>query len=314
MTLWTNVLKRMKLIKEMKQQSGSILVITAMMLPFMLGCLGFAYDFGNLYIHKARLQNIADAAALAGGRAYLESRKKQDGRDTYDRMPSEGGGRPPVTYEASGKMYVGDDGEGDESNDLHPGSNHKDADKAADEYIKKNVVNLGTNIKSDQYSHYALQSIGGGNLDAANSVGSPKTFYRIGLYEQVPLHFLRLIFNQKEQRVRAGAIVLVDDGKGIVSGKSVFDNLFTVKNGINLSDNVAVDSNNSIQGTFDGSIVVANDTWDSSTANTYYNKTFYTTGEKDSGISIADMANIPNMGGKAVWWNTSERQDGVPNS
>lgn len=310
MTLWTNVLKRKKLIKEMKQQSGSILVITAMMLPFMLGCLGFAYDFGNLYIHKARLQNIADAAALAGGRAYLESRKKQDGRDTYDRMPSEGGGRQPVTYEASGKMYVGDDGEGDESNNLHPGSNHKDADKAADEYIKKNVVNLGTNIKSDQYSHYALQSIGGGNLDAANSVGSPKTFYRIGLYEQVPLHFLRLIFNQKEQRVRAGAIVLVDDGKGIVSGKSVFDNLFTVKNGINLSDNVAVDSNNSIQGTFDGSIVLANDTWDQSNADTY----FYTTGEKESGISIEDMDNIPNMGGKAVWWNTSERQDGVPNS
>ena len=308
MTLWANILKRMKSIKVKKQQSGSILVISAMMLPLMLGCLGFAYDFGNLYIHKSRLQNIADAAALAGGRAYLESRKKQEGRDTYDTMPSSGvaggGGRQVVTYEISGKMSVKNPDSG-----IHEGSRHKDADRAADEYILKNIVNLGTSIKSDQYSHYALQSIGGGNLDAANSVGSPKTFYRIGLFEEVPLHFLRLIFNKKEQRVRAGAIVLVDDGKGIVSGQSVFDNLFTVKNGINLSDNVAV-SDNSIQGTFDGSIVVANDTWDSSTANTYYNKTFYTTGEKDSGISIADMANIPNMGGKAVWWNTSPRQEG----
>ncbi len=308
MTLWANILKRLKLIKKMNRQSGSILVISAMMLPLMLGCLGFAYDFGNLYIHKSRLQNIADAAALAGGRAYLESRKKQEGRDTYDTMPSSGvgggGGRQVVTYEASGKMSVKDSDSG-----IHEGSRHKDADRAADEYILKNIVNLGTSIKSDQYSHYALQSIGGGNLDAANSVGSPKTFYRIGLFEEVPLHFLRLIFNKREQRVRAGAIVLVDDGKGIVSGQSVFDNLFTVKNGINLSDNVAV-SDNSIQGTFDGSIVVANDTWDSSTANTYYNKTFYTTGEKDSGISIADMANIPNMGGKAVWWNTSPRQEG----
>ena len=53
MTLWASVLKRMKLIKEMKQQSGSILVISALMLPIMLGCLGFAYDFGNLYLHKS---------------------------------------------------------------------------------------------------------------------------------------------------------------------------------------------------------------------------------------------------------------------
>lgn len=304
MTMWANILKRLKLIKKMNRQSGSILVISAMMLPLMLGCLGFAYDFGNLYIHKSRLQNIADAAALAGGRAYLESRKKQEGRDSYDVMPTLGG-RPVVTYEVSGKMYVEGGG-----SDYHPGSNHKDTDRVADEYIKKNIVNLGTSIKSDQYSHYALQSIGGGNLDAANSVGSPKTFYRIGLYEEVPLHFLRLILNKKDQRVRAGAIVLVDDGKGIVSGKSVFDNLFTVKNGIDLSDNVAVDSNNSIQGTFDGSIVVANDTWDSSNADTY----FYTTGEKGSGISIGDMEKIPNMGGKVVWWNTSQRQEEVPTS
>ena len=101
MTLWANILKRLKLIKKMNRQSGSILVISAMMLPLMLGCLGFAYDFGNLYIHKSRLQNIADAAALAGGRAYLESRKKQEGRDTYDTMPSSGvgggGGRQVVT-------------------------------------------------------------------------------------------------------------------------------------------------------------------------------------------------------------------------
>ena len=85
MTLWKSVLKKIKSIKEKKQQNGSVLVITAIMLPLMLGCLGFAYDFGNLYIHKTRLQNVVDAAALAGGRAYLDSQSNvnEDDRDKY---------------------------------------------------------------------------------------------------------------------------------------------------------------------------------------------------------------------------------------
>lgn len=60
-------------LKYLKKERGAIFVLTALMLPVLLGCLGFAYDAGNLYIHKARLQNTADAAALAGGRAYVNA-------------------------------------------------------------------------------------------------------------------------------------------------------------------------------------------------------------------------------------------------
>ena len=149
MTLRKKISETINSIMVQKQQSGSIIVISAMMLPIMLACLGFAYDFGNLYMHKVRLQNIADAAALAGGRAYLESQEKPSGRDDYDRLnyPNYIGWGKEYTYKL-----------GDTTIYKHTQSRHKDADDAADDYICKNIVNLGTTVYSDVFSHYALES------------------------------------------------------------------------------------------------------------------------------------------------------------
>lgn len=47
-------------------QQGAILVLTAFLLPFIIAFTGMAVDFGNLYVQHQRLQNAADAAALAG--------------------------------------------------------------------------------------------------------------------------------------------------------------------------------------------------------------------------------------------------------
>lgn len=300
MTLRKKISELIKTIKELKQQSGSVLIISAMLLPLMLGCLGFAYDFGNLYIHKTRLQNIVDAAALAGGYAFLESQSNPDERlrDKVDALPSAsegltGEGRDPVVYEVGGSR--------------DPSGIHQNADGAADDYIYKNIVNLGTTVSSDEFSHYALKT------DGAN----PRVFYRIGLYEEVPLYFLSVLINKKEQRVRAGAIALVDDGKGFSHGKTVFDNLFTVSDGINVGEGIAVDSTGAaIQATFDGDIVVATEKskWGSVQKGDY----FYTQAEKkflsdnQENLTISDMtAKNPNTGGKAVLWNTSQDLEGI---
>lgn len=56
--------------KQFWKQTGGVFVLTALALPFFLACIGFALDAGNLYIHRSRLQNAADAAALAGGREF----------------------------------------------------------------------------------------------------------------------------------------------------------------------------------------------------------------------------------------------------
>lgn len=217
-------LVRFKILYHLKQQKGALFVLIALLLPVMFGSMGIAYDVGNLYIHKARLQNVADAAALAGGRAFLQSQKKQetetDKKDVVDILTGENndaGGRRELIYRLSDSPKTKD----------RSNSKHSDADTAADAYIYKNLVNLGNDVKSDIYSHYALNSAG----------TNPKTFYRIGLSEEVSLFFLPVILKKSSQTVRAGAIALVEEGGTETSGGniiidpnakfSIFDNLFT---------------------------------------------------------------------------------------
>ena len=49
-------------------QQGVMLVLTALVMPLVLVCAGVSVDFGMAYLQRARLQNAADAAALAGAK------------------------------------------------------------------------------------------------------------------------------------------------------------------------------------------------------------------------------------------------------
>ena len=53
-----------------KNQKGVFLVFTAVLLPIIFACAGLAMDLGNAFAHKSKLQNAADAAALAGAHVY----------------------------------------------------------------------------------------------------------------------------------------------------------------------------------------------------------------------------------------------------
>lgn len=56
-----------------KAQKGQIIVFTAVLLPLLIAGTGLTVDFGNMYMHKARLQNAADAAAIAGGHSFVQN-------------------------------------------------------------------------------------------------------------------------------------------------------------------------------------------------------------------------------------------------
>lgn len=51
--------------KLISSQRGAFFVMTAMLLPLIIACGGVAIDIGNFYSHYARLQNTADASAMA---------------------------------------------------------------------------------------------------------------------------------------------------------------------------------------------------------------------------------------------------------
>ena len=220
MSLYRKVLEKMKKINCIQKERGAIFVLTAVLLPIMFGCLGIAYDVGNIYIHKARLQNVTDAAALAGGRAYLQSQTKTNANDR-DSIDDDTNGKAEREYVIGGSHTQS--------------GNHQDADAAADAYIFKNIINLGEKVYSDKYSHYALKGI---KKSGDNYIAADEIFYRIGLSETVRLYFLPVLTNRRFETVRAGSVVVVEPGTTTVipgtgggtttvTNPSIFDNLFT---------------------------------------------------------------------------------------
>lgn len=51
---------------KLQSERGASLVIAGLFVPLLVGMVGCAIDVGNLYFSQSRLQNAADAAALAG--------------------------------------------------------------------------------------------------------------------------------------------------------------------------------------------------------------------------------------------------------
>lgn len=283
----------------LRWERGAVFVLTALLIPALFGFLGVAYDVGNLYMHKARLQNVVDAAALAGGRAFMESQKKTVGTpDTVDAFPGDDG-RTEELYVAGGSK--------------NREGNHPDADNAADGYIYKNLVNFGTSVKNDKYSHYALSSEG----------MASRIFYRIGLYEEVPLYFIPVIIDRKKQKVRAGAVVVIEEGQ--TTGNTLFDKLFAVEDKININRLVVLPQNEAalskkptdggatITSTFDGEIVFTSNQWDANYAQAIVQDDqmggyVYTKAEQAyqlaHNLSIKELNAIPNMGIKSAWDNS----------
>lgn len=60
--------------KRIKQR-GQVLVFYALLIPFLFLCIGVGLDLGWYYLNVSRLQNAADAAALAGALELVEEDK-----------------------------------------------------------------------------------------------------------------------------------------------------------------------------------------------------------------------------------------------
>jgi hypothetical protein len=52
-----------------RSETGAVIVFVTLLLVFMLGMIGLAFDIGQAFANKSQLQNVADASALAGASA-----------------------------------------------------------------------------------------------------------------------------------------------------------------------------------------------------------------------------------------------------
>ncbi len=243
----------------------------------MIGLAGLGYDVGNLYMHKGRLQHVADAAVLAGAREFVNHGEVAD-----DSLAT----RNLIPYS--------------ENMELPSRSGvHENADKEADKYIKSNIVNLHNGVSSDEYSHLALQSVG----------DNAKTYYRVGLSEKVRLHFLPLIPGiGHEATVRASAVALAENqvnpsvlpplpvSPNADESYSIFDNLYTFSEYMKLEH---INDNKKPKFAFNGRIIYTmlnNNTEVSQNDNFFYDLVLDATMNNGKNEHIFDAPGIGNWG------------------
>lgn len=86
------------------RQKGQILVFTAVLLPLLIAACGFTVDFGNMYMHKSKLQNAADAAAIAGGYAFRDNKENIDDHPKADKASEESAKRNLSNFNGIGQL------------------------------------------------------------------------------------------------------------------------------------------------------------------------------------------------------------------
>lgn len=202
-----------KLREKMKStQRGAIMVFFALLVPLFLGMIGFAIDAGFLYMQKAKLQDIADAAALAGA-GHLN--------DAND--PSHAGVTSAVSAFAEANGYKG----------TGTGNNYV-YDK---NYTSDDAVTLG---KNDQWK--LAQKVEPQVMDKDNK---QRDHVRVLMVKRVPTFFIRFLFpEQKSVVVRALAVAEYVAGETpVISGGDVQVMASRINQRYKSADNIVLGSN-----------------------------------------------------------------------
>lgn len=162
---------------KLKKQQGAIIALFALLLPILLAFTGFAVDFGRLYMEKGRLQNIADAATLAG-LAELKAQNKANGQ-LVTGMPD-----GAVTADEEELLEV--------------------ANTGANEYLRKNSGDF-FNLEDANEKKVLKTAI----YRVKNNDDKYSYFYELVIGHEYLLYFGRIIY-PKDMLVQAEAVVKFD--------------------------------------------------------------------------------------------------------
>lgn len=184
---------------KQKKEKGVIIVTMAIMLPVMFAFTGIAFDIGRLYMEKSKLQNLADAAALAG----LSEIKQEE-------FYKPGSGRLVPKIPIGALPY-----REQSSRDLR-----ERADGSADVYLMKNSGDAYF-LLENAGARSELYSMRNSETDA----DSHTFYYEIIVEKTYPLTFGRIVYD-KDITVRAGAVCVFK----LIDEMSIYNYAYAMEN------------------------------------------------------------------------------------
>lgn len=196
------------------EQSGAFIVFTALAVWFLMMFVAFAVDFGNYYQHRTRLQNAADAAALAGIAQYADSELSdytmaEKGKGRLVKIPTnikEGESGKAATFSSDDYTFTKLD---NVPTDVH---------MQGAEYVHKNYRD-NLDIKDDSMWAATQESTSstttqaaGGSTQTTTTTSSLYYCYQVDLEDTVTTFFAR-IFGVEKLPVRVSAMAMLDGTK-----------------------------------------------------------------------------------------------------
>ena len=178
------------------EQRGAFIVFTALAVWFLMMFVAFAVDFGNYYQHRTRLQNAADAAALAGVAKYVDSdlvgfQPSTMGKGRLVKIPTnvvDGTSDKAATFSSDSYTFT------------KLAAVPTDVHTQGTEYVQKNYRS-DIDIKEDSM-WTAVQN-------STSSSTSQQYCYRVDLEDTVTTFFAR-IFGVNELKVNVSAMAMLD--------------------------------------------------------------------------------------------------------
>lgn len=188
--------------KKYKKQKGAVMIMTAILMPIILAFTGIAVDIGRLYVEKAKLQNLADAAATA---ALVELKK------TEHYVNGSGSLTPNIPIGA-----LTDNSRPEIMESANIGARPYFINNSDDSNLRIGGSGVTTTI-------YALKNSDSGTVDFTY-------YYEVIVAKEYPVFFAAFI-HPEDVLVRAGAVCKIDVKEPV----EVIDYAYALKNWSNLS-------------------------------------------------------------------------------
>ena len=172
------------------KQRGAIMVFFAILVPLFLGAIGLAVDAGFLYMQKAKLQDVADATALAGAGHLNDENRKEQVKNAIVAFARANGYGKDKDEAVSSKFSELGDGVSDSSVTLEENASWKIA----------HAIDTGVKDKD----------------------GKQRDHVRVVILKRVPTFFIRMLFPEQQEvvvkAVAAAEYVEGEEPEPVISG------------------------------------------------------------------------------------------------